>query len=152
MSIETPSLIEGIQLRIEKTIDVDAPPAVAFQSILDELAVISDGKGGEMKFKLEAWPGGRWFRDTGDNTGHLWAHVSVIKPPRVLELSGPLMIPSATINHVSYRVTPRGADASTITMLHTGVGLYDDKMAAGMEQGWGMIAEAIKRRAEKAKR
>jgi hypothetical protein len=151
MSIETPSL-DGMQLRIEKTIDVDAPPAVAFQSILDELAAIPDGKGEAMKFKLEAWPGGRWFRDTGNDTGHLWGHVSVIKPPRVLELTGPLMIPSATINHVSYRVTPRGEDASTITMVHTGVGAFDEKMAANMEQGWGNIADAIKRRADGAKR
>ena len=24
--------------------------------------------------KLEAWPGGRWFRDLGDGNGHLWGH------------------------------------------------------------------------------
>ena len=41
-----------------------------------------------MPFKLEAWPGGRWFRDLGNNAGHLWGHVRVIKPPALLEISG----------------------------------------------------------------
>ncbi|HEX3702577.1 MAG TPA: hypothetical protein VHU82_04550 [Vicinamibacterales bacterium] len=35
---------------------------------------------------LEAWPGGRWFRDLGDNTGHLWGHVQAIKPPTLPEI------------------------------------------------------------------
>ncbi len=32
-----------------------------------------------MPMKLEAWPGGRWFRDLGDGNGHLWGHVQAIK-------------------------------------------------------------------------
>jgi len=28
-----------------------------------------------MPMKLEAWPGGRWYRDLGDNNGHFWGVV-----------------------------------------------------------------------------
>ena len=40
--------------------------------------------------KIEPWPGGRWYRDLGNNAGHLWGHVQVIKPPTLLEICGPL--------------------------------------------------------------
>ncbi len=43
-----------------------------------------DGK--PFPMRIEPWPGGRWYRDLGDNSGHLWGHVQVIKPPTLLEL------------------------------------------------------------------
>ena len=44
--------------------------------------------GTPMPMTLEPWPGGRWFRDLGDNNGHLWGHVQAIKPPTLLEITG----------------------------------------------------------------
>ena len=41
---------------------------------------------------IEPWPGGRWYRDLGNNAGHLWGHVQVIKPPTLLELCGPMFM------------------------------------------------------------
>jgi hypothetical protein len=38
-----------------------------------------------MPLKIEPWPGGRWYRDLGDNNGHLWGHVQASKRPRLLE-------------------------------------------------------------------
>ena len=55
--------------------------------------------------KLEAWVGGRWFRDLGDNAGHLWGHVQVIKPPKLLEIVGPMMMSFPVASHVQYRLT-----------------------------------------------
>jgi len=43
-----------------------------------------------MPMKLEAWPGGRWYRDLGDNNGHYWGTVQAIKKPTLLEICGPL--------------------------------------------------------------
>ena len=45
-----------------------------------------------MPMKLEAWPGGRWYRDLGDGNGHFWGHVQAIKRPTLLEISGPLFM------------------------------------------------------------
>src|SRR6202040_911749 len=45
-----------------------------------------------MPMKLEAWPGGRWYRDLGDNNGHFWGVVQAIKRPTLLEITGPLFM------------------------------------------------------------
>ena len=39
-----------------------------------------------------------WYRDLGNDAGHLWGHVQVIKPPTWLELCGPMFMsyPAAT--------------------------------------------------------
>ena len=72
------------------------------------------GPGGEMPdgkpypMVIEPWPGGRWYRDLGDNAGHLWGHVQVIKPPTLLELCGPMFMSFPAANHVQYRLTAEG--------------------------------------------
>lgn len=43
-----------------------------------------------MPMALEGWPGGRWYRDLGNNTGHFWDTVEAIKTPSLLEICGPL--------------------------------------------------------------
>ena len=65
----------------------------------------SAGPTANMNLKLEAWPGGRWFRDLGNNTGHLWGHVQVIKPPKLLEICGPMMMSYPVASHIQYRLT-----------------------------------------------
>ena len=78
---------------IQKMTDIAAPIEIAFEALLEELgpeAQMMDGT--PMHFKFEAWPGGRWFRDLGNNAGHLWGHVQVIKPPNLIEIWGPMMI------------------------------------------------------------
>ena len=80
-------------LNVVKEVEIAAPADVVFQTVLEPHGPMKD-----MNMKLEAWVGGRWFRDLGNNTGHLWGHVQVIKPPKVLELVGPMMM--------SYPVVP----------------------------------------------
>jgi uncharacterized protein YndB with AHSA1/START domain len=68
-------------LEVRKEIQIDAPIDIVFDTIVNEqCAQLSD-----QNLKLEAWPGGRWYRDLGNKTGHLWGHVQVIKPPKLLE-------------------------------------------------------------------
>ena len=72
---------------------IDAPIEIVFQAVLDELGPegqMPDGKA--MAMKLEPWPGGRLFRDLGNNAGHFWGHVQVIKPPTLLEICGPMFM------------------------------------------------------------
>jgi len=92
-------------LLIQKDMEIQAPLAATFAALLEQLGPGNASPHGPMPMKLEAWPGGRWFRDLGNNTGHLWAYVQVIKPPTLLELHGPLFMSYAAISHVQYRLS-----------------------------------------------
>src|SRR4051794_28377166 len=100
---------ETIQtLCVEKEVHIAALIETAFEALLEELGPGNEIPGAPMPMVLEAWPGGRWFRDLGKNSGHLWGHVQVIKPPSLLEISGPLFMSYAAANHVQYRLTAEG--------------------------------------------
>src|SRR5262245_11476371 len=95
---------------IRNDIAIGAPIEAAWDVLLDQLGPRSQMPDGTpFPLKLEPWPGGRYFRDLGNNTGHLWAHVQVIKPPKLLELWGPMMMSYPSVNHVQYRLTADGA-------------------------------------------
>jgi hypothetical protein len=79
-------------LTICKEVAIDAPIAAAFAAMLEQLGPRNSTPHGPMPMKLEPWPGGRWYRDLGNNAGHFWGHVQVIKPPTLLEVSGPLFM------------------------------------------------------------
>src|SRR5688572_6202089 len=90
-------------VRIERTIDIKAAVSGVWEALLHEIGPGSTGESNKpMPMKLEAWPGGRWFRDLGGNAGHFWGHVQVIKPPPhpqpLLEICGPLFMSYAAIN------------------------------------------------------
>jgi len=136
-------------LDIQKTIEIAAPIAIAFEAMLDELgpeAQMLDGT--PMPFKLEAWPGGRWYRDLGKNSGHLWGHVQVIKPPTLLEICGPLMMSYPAMNHLQYRFTAQ-ASGTRLTFAHRGMGLISPQHREGMPKGWGHWIDKIRDRAER---
>src|SRR6478752_2669756 len=105
-----PAVQEAIQtLCIEKDIVIAAPLDIAFEALLEELGPTSEMPGGKpMPMVIEPWPGGRWFRDLGNKSGHLWGHVQVIKPPTLLEVCGPLMMSYPAVNHLQYRLTAEG--------------------------------------------
>jgi uncharacterized protein YndB with AHSA1/START domain len=136
-------------VEINKTIDIAAPIEIAFEALLEEMgpeAQMMDGK--PMPFKLEAWPGGRWFRDLGKNAGHLWGHVQVIKPPTLLEICGPMMMSYPAVNHLQYRLTAQG-NGTRLTFVHRGMGLITPDHREGMPKGWAHWVDKIRQRAEK---
>jgi Activator of Hsp90 ATPase homolog 1-like protein len=106
------------------------------------------GDGTPMPFKLEAWPGGRWYRDLGNNSGHLWGHVQVIKPPTLLEICGPLMMSYPAMNHVQYPVAAQ-ASGTRLTFVHRGIGLISPQHREAMPKGWGQWTDKIRVRAER---
>ena len=102
-----------------------------------------------MRMKIEPWPGGRWFRDLGDNNGHFWGVVQAIKMPTLLEISGPLFMSYPVVSNVQYRLTE--ADGGTLlTFRHTAFGLIPDDHRAGLSEGWNHLHEAVRKRAETA--
>jgi hypothetical protein len=131
-------------LRVQKEIEIDAPLQVVFESILEELGPGSQTMDGTpMPLKLEAWPGGRLFRDLGNNTGHFWGHVQVIKPPKLIEICGPLMMSYPVINHVQYRLTEEGGRVK-VTLVHRGFGDIDPAHREGVQKGWQYKLERVK--------
>ena len=89
-----------------------------------------------MELTLEPWPGGRWFRDLGNNTGHFWGHVQVIKPPKLLEIVGPMMMSYPVASHLQYRLTEE-ADGTRLTLIHQAIGLITAGAPGRREQGLG---------------
>ena len=138
---------------IRKEIQIDAPIEVAFQAMLDELGPegqMPDGK--TLSMKIEPWPGGRWYRDLGNNAGHLWGHVQVIKPPTLLEIIGPMPMSYPAVNHVQYRLTAKDG-GTQLSFLHRAMGLILPEHRDGMPEGWqhwlGRIRELAERRNRK---
>lgn len=132
---------------------IAAPIEITFDAVLAEMGPegqMPDGK--PFPFKLEPWPGGRWFRDLGNDTGHLWGHVQVIKPPKLLEICGPMMISHPATNHVQYRLTTEG-NATRVKLTHRAFGYMPKGFIDGSEEGWeyglkriAEIAERLKKR------
>ena len=131
-------------LKIEKEIFIEAPIDIAFECVLAQLGPESEMPDGKpFPFKIEAWPGGRWFRDLGNNTGHLWGHVQVIKPPKLIELSGPFMMSYAATNHIQYRLEPEGK-GTRLKLTHQAIGLIPAEHRDGMPKGFEFWLERIR--------
>src|SRR3954463_9583048 len=123
-------------LHILKDIEIAAPLEITFEAVLQELgpgSEMPDGKAFPMV--IEPWPGGRWYRDLGDNSGHFWGHVQVIKPPTLLELCGPMFMSFPGINHVQYRLTAEG-DGPRLKFTHTAMGPIPPEVREGVGHGW----------------
>src|SRR5262245_30942642 len=132
-----------------KEIEIAAPPEITYEAVLDQLGPecqTPDGRPFPMKF--EPWPGGRWYRDLGNNAGHLWGHVQVIKPPALIEIWGPLMMSYPAVNHVQYRLKPDGS-GTRLTMLHRAMGLISPEHRDGMPEGWGHFLKRFREIAER---
>jgi hypothetical protein len=138
-------------LHFHKEIDIHAPVGIAFEALLEQLGPSSEMPDAKpMPMKIEPWPGGRWFRDLGNNSGHLWGHVQVIKPPKLLELCGPLAMSFAAINHVQYRLTEQGA-GTKLSFTHHAMGEIQPDFRDGMPKGWEYILKKIRENAERRK-
>jgi hypothetical protein len=142
---------EEIQtISITREIEIAAPIEIAFEAMLEEV-----GSGGQMPdgkplpMVIEQWPGGRWYRDLGNNAGHLWGHVQVIKPPTLLELCGPLFMSFPSVSHVQYRLTAKG-DGTILKFVHRAMGPIPDEIRTNVSGGWNYklnrIAEIAGRR------
>jgi hypothetical protein len=147
--MSTATMDDEIQtLNLVREIEIAAPIAIAFQAVLDEL-----GPGSEMPdgtafpMKLEAWPGGRLYRDLGHNTGHLWGHVQVIKPPALLEIRGPLFMSYPSMNFLQYRLTIAGA-GTKLKLTHRAFGMIPKDHQEGVKEGWEHALKRIRELAE----
>ena len=140
--------LENLTLTINQEIHVNASLEVTFEALLEQIGPRNErGDGVPMPMVIEAWPGGRWYRDLGDNNGHLWAHVQAIKRPTLLEFAGPLFASYPFVSNVQYRLTE--ADGGTkIAFRHTALGFIQDDHRGGVNQGWASMLERTRKAAE----
>ena len=146
--IQTAQGIENMTLDIKKEMQVNAPIAVTFESLLEQIGPNNErDQGDPMPMVLEAWPGGRWYRDLGNDNGHLWGHVQAIKRPTLLEICGPLFASYPFLSNVQYRLTEKDG-GTLITFRHSAIGLIEDQHREGVSKGWTMILDRVRKRAE----
>lgn len=144
----TAAKVEDLTLSIAEEIHVKAPLDVTFEALLEQLGpLMTAAENKPMPMKIEAWPGGRWYRDLGDGNGHLWAHVQAIKKPMLLEFCGPLMMSYAVTSNVQYRLSEE-AGGTLITFHHFALGFIPDDYRKGLTGGWSSINARAKAKAE----
>lgn len=152
MSLSTSTSETIHTLEIRRDIFIAAKPEIAFEAVLEELGPGSQlPDGTPFPFKVEPWPGGRWYRDLGETGGykygHLWGHVQVIKAPFLLELNGPMPMSYPAMNHVQYRLTAEG-NGTRLTLTHRALGLMPQEHREGMPDGWAHGLKRVKEIAE----
>jgi uncharacterized protein YndB with AHSA1/START domain len=135
-------------LQITKEEQIAAPLDVVFETLLEQLGPLNEtAPGSPLPMTLEPWPGGRWYRDLGNNAGHFWGHVQVIKPPTLLEISGPLFMSYPAVSHVQYRLKAEG-QVTRLTLAHRAIGQIIPEHE-GVGQGWSHILKRIREAAER---
>jgi hypothetical protein len=134
---------EDMTLDVVQQIEVKRDIGDAFKAVLHRFGEGSTTPDGQsMQMILEQWPGGRWFRDRGNGIGHLWGHVQVIKPPVLLELSGPMFMSYPALNHVEIKLD-QVAGGAKITLRHRAIGLIEETHRQNVSKGWQHYLDSI---------
>jgi hypothetical protein len=145
----TAPALDNLSLNLTEETLVRASIGDTFDALLEELGPFNQGhEAAPMPMILEAWPGGRWYRDLGDHNGHLWGHVQAIRRPALLEITGPLMMSFAVASNVQYRLKEVDGD-TLITLKHTALGLFPDGYRTPLTQGWQRVFDRVRQRLEK---
>ena len=127
---------------IVKEEEIAAPIAIVFETILEQMGPLNATPEKPMPMVLEAWPGGRWFRDLGNNTGHYWGAVQAIKAPALLEISGPLFMSSPAVNNIQYRLSEENG-VTRLRFLHRAMGWIGEH-ERGVDEGWSDLMSRIR--------
>ena len=130
------ALLEVQTFDFEKSVEIDAPIEITWDAVLADLG--PEGRmpdGTPYPFVIEPFPGGRWYRELGNNNGHLWGFVQVIKPPKLLEIEGPTFMSFPATNHIQYRLTAEG-ERTHLKVTHRAFGFFPKGFVDGSEEGW----------------
>jgi len=140
--------IEDLTLSVTQEIHVRASLDATFAALLEEIGPHNQmADGTPMPMKIEPWPGGRWYRDLGDQNGHFWGHLQAIKRPTLLEIAGPLFMSYPAVSNVQYRLSE--VDGGTLIQFrHAALGLIQDGHRKNVSTGWSSLQERIRTRAE----
>ena len=140
--------MESLTLNVTQEVHVRASLETTFAALLEQIGPENDTPDGKlMPMRIEPWPGGRWYRDLGEDNGHFWGHVQAIKRPTLLEITGPLFMSYPVVSNVQYRLSE--ADSGTLIKFHhSALGLIQDDHRQGVVKGWAHILARARARAE----
>lgn len=136
--------LEQLTLDVEQNTEIKADIGDVYKRTLHRL-----GKGNaapdrtSLNMILEEWAGGRWFRDRGEGIQHLWGHVQVLKPPVLIEISGPMFMSYPAINHLEIKLE-KIAGGTSVTLRHRAIGMISDEHREGVSTGWKGILDGLK--------
>ena len=146
----TAPVSEAQTFTITEEISVRASLEHTFDSLIAEMGRGNQTPEGQpLPMVLEAFPGGRWYRELGGDNGHLWGFVQSIKRPALLEIWGPLFMSTAATSNLLYRLseTPEG---TLIKFTHTLVGPFPEDHRSRLSSGWAALHARVRSTAEAA--
>ncbi len=135
---------------ITEEITVRASLEHTFNSLVANMGRLNETpEGAPLPMILELRPGGRWYRDLGSDSGHLWGFVQSVKRPALLEIWGPLFASTGATSNLIYRLTeiPEG---TLIKFTHTLVGPFPEEHRSRLATGWTALHARVRKAAEAA--
>src|ERR1700761_4611087 len=147
------TVMEGVlhAFEIVKEERIAAPIEIVFETILEQMGPLNSTPEKPMPMVLEAWPGGRWYRDLGNDSGHFWGNVQAINAPALLEISGPLFMSNPAVSNLQYRLTEEDGE-TVMRFRHRAMGWVGDQ-ERGVDSGWSqLIGRIVAAAAERAGR
>jgi hypothetical protein len=148
MTVTAATSADNLTLTINQEMRVRAPLDTTFTALLEQMGPHNETpEGNPLPMKLEPWPGGRWYRDLGENNGHFWGVVQAIKRPTLLEIHGPLFMSFAAVSNLQYRLSEANG-VTVIAFRHIVLGVFPDELREKMGVGWNWILERARKRAE----
>lgn len=124
----------------EQEIAINAPRDRVFDALINDVSHWWAYRFHENStVRLEPWPGGRFYEDSGANDGALWGTVTYVKRPEIIRLHGCLgMLDRPVVSVYSYELVD--ANGSTVLKLrHRCIGDLDPKWAKAHGDGWGEL-------------
>lgn len=146
---------QAVIKQIELELDIDAPLAKVWNSLLNELPSWWPGdflgfpEGAPIKF--EPHVGGRLYEQTEDGKSLLWATVVAIVPQKSMDFIG-YMTPSfggPTLTMLHLEVEADGDAKTKFKMADALLGRIGEETEASLNQGWGYLFGAFKAYCEK---
>jgi hypothetical protein len=140
--------LETQTFTITEEIIVRASIERTFESLLGEMSRRNETPDGKpLPMVLEAFPGGRWYRELGGGDGHLWGFVQSIKRSTLLEIWGPLFMSTAATSNLQYRLSET-PDGTLIKFTHTLVRPFPEDHRPNIATGWTALHARVRRAAE----
>jgi hypothetical protein len=139
---------EAQTFTITEEILVRASLEQTFDSLISNMGRLNQTPDGKpLPMMIEAYPGGRWFRDLGGDNGHLWGFVQSIKRPTLLEVWGPLFMSTAATSNLLYRLTET-PEGTLMKFTHTLVGPFPEEHRSQLATGWSALHARVRKAAE----
>jgi hypothetical protein len=137
--------LEQLTLTVTDEIRVHAPIETTFETLLEQMGPYNEtANGDKLPMTIEPWPGGRWFRNLGNDNGHFWGTVQAIKRPGLLEICGPLFFSAPVVSNLQYRLT--AVDGGTlIAFRHSALGFVPDEVRKNLGLGWSALHSRVRR-------